>query len=82
MYFFPTCQVRVVRFYVGCPLPSSPCPRPTSLCRHLRHLLRQLYVAKCRSQWAAPGFNRQLQIAVGSAGPQQGAPEPASSRAE
>ena len=29
--FFPTCQVRVVRFYVSClppPCPPSPCPPP------------------------------------------------------
>ena len=78
---FPTCQVRVVGFYVSCPpssssfpsspspsSPSSPCPRPTSLC----HLLRQLYVARCRSQWAAPDLIKEGQIAVGSAGPQQG----------
>ena len=63
---FPTCQVRVVRFYVSCPSSSSSSsysssspspPRPPPLCRHLRHYLRQLYVA------------------MGNAGPQQGAPD-------
>ena len=105
-FFFPTCQVRVVRFYVSCPSSSSsssssssPSPPRPPLCRHLRHHLRQLYVAmgsarpqqgapECsgqrrtstgssRLQWAAPDLNRELQIAVGSAGP-----HPGGSRAE
>ena len=79
VWYFPTCQVRVVRFYVSCPRPPSsspsssspsPCLRPTSLCRHFVHLLRQLYVARCRWQWAAPDLNREVDM--GSTGPQQG----------
>ena len=48
--FFPTCQVRVVRFYKNCP-PSPPSPSPLRrplLCRHLR----QLYVARSQLQAA------------------------------
>ena len=33
---------------------------------------RRISTASCRSQWAAPGLNRELQIAVGSAGHQRG----------
>ena len=73
-YFFPTCQVRVVRFYKSCPSSpsSSSCPRPPPLCRHLCHHLRQLYVARCRSQWAAPDLRGELPSGVGSAGPHPG----------
>ena len=73
LVFFPTCQVRVVRFYVSCPSssPSSSSflllPPLLPLRRHLRHHHRQL--------WAAPDLNMELQIAVGSAGPQQRAPD-------
>ena len=57
---FPTCQVRVVRFYVCSPLPRPhppsshppPCSSPTS------------------SPSSSPDCNMGLQIAVGSAGPQ------------
>ena len=98
-YFFPTCQVRVVRFYVCCPsffffllLPS--------FFRLLRLVLADILAvlfARCRQmstwtsrvQWAAPDLNSELQIAVGSAGPQPGSsgagnagPHPGSSGAD
>ena len=84
--FFPTCQVRVVRFYVCCPSPSPPSPSPPSpLLSSLRLFLLVFadilanHFARCRMstwtsrlQWAAPVLNRELQVAVGSAGPQPG----------
>ena len=56
---FPTCQVRVVRFYKSC------------LARRL--ILLRVVLLSCMLQWAAPDLNCKLQIAVGSAGPQPGA---------
>ena len=61
--FFPTCQVRVVRFYQSCsppPPPPPPSPPPPS---------------QSRSQWALPDLNREFQITVGTAGPQPRAPD-------
>ena len=49
---FPTCQVRVVRFYVSCPPPSS-----------LLLLLVLLLAGPHRSQWASPDLICQLLIA-------------------
>ena len=48
-------QVRVSRFYQEL-LPSPPLPPPRP--------------ASSRSQWALPDLNRELQISVGTAGPQ------------
>ena len=60
--FFPTCQVRVVKFYVSCPPPPSfPSFLPSSLGR--------TSTASSRSQWALPDLHCQLLIAVGLAGP-------------
>ena len=76
-FFFPTCQVRVVRFYQSCsppppppPLPPPPPhppppPRSPDPSGHSR-----TSTASSRSQWALPDLNRELQIAVGTAGPQ------------
>ena len=69
--FFPTCQVRVVRFYQRCSPPPPPPPHPPPPPRspdpsgHSR-----TSTASSRSQWALPDLNRELQIAVGTAGPQ------------
>ena len=69
--FFPTCQVRVVRFYQSCSPPPPPPPHPpppprsTDPSGHSR-----TSTASSRSQWALPDLNRELQIAVGTAGPQ------------
>ena len=73
---FPTCQVRVVRFYQSCsppppPLPPPPPhppppPRSPDPSGHSR-----TSTASSRSQWALPDLNRELQIAVGTAGPQR-----------
>ena len=61
VFFFPTCQVRIVRFYKSCPLllllllllllvllfaSSSPSSSP-ALC--------------CRAQWASPDLSRELE---------------------
>ena len=72
--FFPTCQVRVVRFYQSCspppppphpPPPRPPPPRSPDPSGHCR-----TSTASCRSQWALPDLNRDFQVAVGTAGPQ------------
>ena len=72
--FFPTCQVRVVRFYQSCsppppppPLPphTPPPPRSPDPSGHSR-----TSTASSRSQWAQPDLHRKLQIPVGTAGPQ------------
>ena len=74
--FFPACQVRVVRFYKSCPFPSSsPSPSPSPprrppLCRHLGLHLRHLYVAM-----GSAGSQLEAAMAMGSAGPQPGAPD-------
>ena len=62
--FFPTCQVRVVRFYVCSPLPPLPPPPPSvgsagphrgsSKCS----VQRRTSIASSRLQWAAPDLNR------------------------
>ena len=83
---FPTCQVRVVRFYQRCsPHPPSPPPPPPPLppppvsprpCLH--QLPRPLppcqlvanLVANFRAQWALLDLNCWLPIWVGAAGPQ------------
>ena len=63
--FFPACQVRVVRFYVSCP-PSSPSSSPL--------LLRVvLLFLPSFSPSSSPAVCCKVQIAVGSARPQQGA---------
>ena len=75
--FFPTCEVRVVRFYKSCPSPFSLLPSPSSLLLPLCVVLlfavifaiifASCMLQSCRSQWAAPDLNTELQIAVGSA---------------
>ena len=66
LMFFPTCQVRVVRFYQSCsPPPPPPPPRGPDPSGHSR-----TSTASSRSQWALPDLHRELQIPVGSAGPQ------------
>ena len=78
--FFPTCQVRVVRFYVCSPLPSLLLPPPlllvfADILAVLFARRRQMSTWTSRLQWAAPDLNSELQIAVGTAGPQQRAPD-------
>ena len=60
---FPTCQVRVVRFYVSCPASSR---------RLLLLLLRLRWTstASARSQWSPPDPNSKPRIRVVPAGPQ------------
>ena len=77
VHFFPTCQVRVTRFYQSDawvdilsphpPRPPPPPPRPPR-----PHRPR---VASCRSQWELPDCICQLQIAVGTAGLHLPAPD-------
>ena len=82
--FFPTCQVRVVRFYVCSRLLLVLLLllllihlRVLRLRRHPRRHLRQTSTSTrtSRLQWAAPDLTSELQIAVGSAGPQEPAPD-------
>ena len=48
----------------------DPPPQGPDLMGHCR-----TSTASCRSQWALPGLNSELQISVGHAGPQQRAPD-------
>ena len=63
MFFFPTCQVKVCRFYQSWPAH----PRPALLCLRL--------CFKAPDQGALPDLNRELQSSVGTAGPQARAPD-------
>ena len=71
--FFPTCQVRVVRFYQSCssspPPPRSLPPLPSSLppCQ----LFAKLF-ANFRTQWPLLDLNCKGLSALGTAGPQPG----------
>ena len=82
--FFPTCQVRVVRFYQSCsphpPPPPPPLPPPVSPrpCLHPLpcplppcQLFDNLFANFC-AQWALLELNCRLPIWVGTAGPQPG----------
>ena len=77
---FPTCQVRVVRFYQSCssppppsppprspppPLPSLPCPLPP--CQPFAKLF-----ANFSTQWPLLDLNCKGLSALGTAGPQPG----------
>ena len=62
-FFFPTCQVKVCRFYQSWPAH----PRPALLCLRL--------CFKAPDQGALPDLNRELQSSVGTAGPQARAPD-------
>ena len=83
--FFPTCQVRVTRFYQsdawGGP-PPSPSPPPPRTPRASvspaadRSGNCRTASASSRSQWALPDLNCKRLIAVGNAGPQPRAPDP------
>ena len=77
---FPTCQVRVVRFYQSCSSPSPPPRRPPSPPPPLPPLPRslppcQLFAkpfANFRTQWALLDLNCKGLSALGTAGPQPG----------
>ena len=87
---FPTCQVRVVRFYQSCspppphpppPSPPPPPPRSPDPNRDFQIAVRrvllavQIPTATSRSEWALPDLNGEFQIAVGTAGPQPRLPD-------
>ena len=90
--YFPTCQVRVVRFYQSCsppppphpPPPSPPPPPPRSpdpnrdfqIAVRLLLLAVQIPTATSRSQWALPDLHRERQIPAAPAGPPPRAPDP------
>ena len=61
LQYFPTCQVRVVRFYVSCPC-SSPCPSFSSSASSSPVFAscgqRRTSTGSSRLQWAAPDLNR------------------------
>ena len=77
--FFPTCQVRVVRFYQSCsspllpppprspPPPLPPLPYPLPPCQ----LFAKLF-ANFRTQWPLLDLNCKGLSALGTAGPQPG----------
>ena len=75
--WFPTCQVRVVRFYQSCsppppppPHPPPPPPPPPPPCTPDPSGHSRTSTASARSQWALPDLHRELKIPVGTAGPQ------------
>ena len=77
--FFPTCQVRVVRFYQSCssppsssPTPSPPPPLPPLLCPLPPCQLFAKLFANFRTQWALLDLNCKGLSALGTAGPQPG----------
>ena len=78
--FFPTCQVRVVRFYQSCsppppprpPPPPHPPPPPRSPDPSVHS---RTSTASSRSQWALQDLNRDFHIAVATAGPQPRLPD-------
>ena len=65
LYFFPTCQVRVSRFYQSCMPPTSAFTSSSST-----SVASTSSTASSRSQWALPGLNRERKSSVGTAGPQ------------
>ena len=78
LLLFPTCQVRVVRFYQSCsppppPPPHPPPPPPPRSPDPSGHSWTS--TASARSQWALPDLHRE-QIPVGTAGPPPRAPDP------
>ena len=88
--FFPTCQVRVVRFYQSCspppppphpPPPPRPPPRSPDFSGHCRTSTAsarghcRTSTASCRSQWALPDLNRDFQVTLLTAGPQPRLPD-------
>ena len=86
---FPTCQVRVTRFYQsdawgGHPHPHPPRPPPPPRASVSPAAGRSGHCrtscASSRSQWALRDFICQLQIAVGTAGPHVRAPDPSGQR--
>ena len=74
LFFFPTCQVRVVRFYQSCsppppppppPSPPPPPPRSQDPSGHSRTSTassrsHRTSTASSRSQWALPDLNPRL----------------------
>ena len=78
--FFPTCKVRVVRFYQSCsssspplpPPPSPPPPLPPLPCSLPPCQLFAKLFANFRTQWALLDLNCKGLSALGTAGPQPG----------
>ena len=81
--FFPTCQVRVVRFYVSCLLPAS-CLLPPAACLLLLLVLSSSSspprpprpTATCDPQRSLPDLNHDHPRPVFPAGPQPRASPP------
>ena len=85
---FPTCQVRVIRFYHSCPPPPPPPPHPPPpppsppvfpppplhplSCSLPPCQLFAKLFANFRTQWALLDLNCQGLSALGTAGPQPG----------
>ena len=73
-HLFPACHVRVSRFYQSSmpPIASSSSSSSSSFTSSSS---TPPSTASSRSQWALPGFNRERQISVGTAGPQLRPPD-------
>ena len=76
VHLFPTCQVRVVRFYQSCsspsPPPSPPPPLPPLPCSLPPCQLFAKFFANFRTQWALLDLNCKGLSALSTAGPQPG----------
>ena len=74
LVLFPTCQVRVVRFYVSCPASGSSSSSSASAGPEQKAQdqsdPRQTSTASARSQCSLPDPNSKLRIRVFPAGPQ------------
>ena len=77
LYLFPTCQVRVVRFYVSLPGPPPPRPPPRPLPRPPAQLRLAIHSVLCRTstttihaQCSLPDLNHDHPRPVFPAGPQ------------
>ena len=71
-WFYPvlSCSTRFFLLITYHSASHDPPPQGPDLMGHCR-----TSTASCRSQWALPGLNSELQISVGHAGPQQRAPD-------
>ena len=68
--FFPTCQVRVVRFYVSCLLLSSPPPPPAQPRPSTHSVLCRTSTTTIHAQCSLPDLNHDHPRPVFPAGPQ------------
>ena len=76
LLFFPTCQVRVVRFYVSCLLLSSSPPPPAQPRPSTHSVLCRTSTTTIHAQCSLPDLNHDHPRPVFPAGPQPRASTP------